>query len=147
MRLRELVAVFVLGLAGCTSIKVSSLLLGAETYPPRPENHPIVVYETASDVPHPFVKVGRVSARRTPSTLIGELIDPMKEEARRLGADALVLSGGFEVSTTMEVRTKSAPGKEGEGATPTTRGTSTSGSVMWGHNAVAIRYVDALPGK
>lgn len=150
MHSRGIALTFFLGLAACTSTRVSSLPLGAETFPPRPEDHPIAVYETAADVPKHFVKIGRVSAHRTgaydlpKASQVGEVIEPMKREARKLGADALVLRGGFEMNTTMEVRNGGAK----DGST-TSRGTATSGSIgdMWGHNAVAIRYVEAPADK
>jgi hypothetical protein len=152
MHSRGIFVALALSLTGCTSTTVSSLPLGAETFPPQPEDHPIAIYETAAEVPRSFVKVGRVSAHRTGAydmpqiSQIGEVIGPMKREARKLGADALVLRGGFEVNSTMEVRTTTDGSKDG-GSTAVTRGTSSGGNVadVWGHNAVAIRFVNGKP--
>ncbi|MHC4473621.1 MAG: hypothetical protein ACYTDY_04250 [Planctomycetota bacterium] len=74
-------------LSGCAGARASSEPLGEESFPPRPRDHRIVLYDSLSDVVRPFVKIGLIHGRGK-----GEkIVEAMKEEARKLGGDALVL--------------------------------------------------------
>lgn len=141
--------------AACTSTKVSALRLGDKTYPARDSEYPIAVYETADDVPRPFVKIGTISANRYDNTWvagmplisqIGEVIEPMKRKAREIGADALVLKGNFEVNTTSESKTTATSSKTAgkTSSSKTTERTSSGANLgdFWGHKAAAIRFTD-----
>jgi len=72
--------------AGCVSIR--TVPLGTETFAPRPTDHRIVFYDDLVDVPRPYVKVARI---RGHDVLFGDVPARLQAEARRVGADALVL--------------------------------------------------------
>ncbi|MGE3172727.1 MAG: hypothetical protein AB7O97_08875 [Planctomycetota bacterium] len=79
--------------AGCAT--ASAVRLAATEYPPRPDDHPIAVYDTLDDVRgRPWIKVGRVVGEGSDSAAFAAIVAAMQREARRLGADALVLTGG-----------------------------------------------------
>jgi hypothetical protein len=79
-------------LGGCVS--ASAVRLGDATYPPRPTDYRIAVFDTLADVDRPYDKVGRVVGEGSDSAAFAAIVASMQEQARQLGADALVLSGG-----------------------------------------------------
>jgi hypothetical protein len=64
---------------------------------------------------------------------IGEVIESMKRKAREVGADALVLREGMEVNMSAE----------SQGGSTVSRVNTTGMSIndLYGHNAIAIRFV------
>ena len=80
---------FILILFGCVTSR--SELLGTAVYEPRPENHPIVVYDVLGDVGRSYVKVGIVHGTGAPAASWSEVTEALKERARAIGADAIVL--------------------------------------------------------
>lgn len=87
-----------LTLSGCVSSRAERL--GTSTYPPRPGDHPIVVFDVVADVHQPFVKVGIVQCSGAPAASWEKMTATLKKQARRLGADAIVLrdEGGGDQS-------------------------------------------------
>lgn len=82
-------------LAGCVTSR--SELLGSSVFPPRPDGHDIIVYDSLDDVEVPFTKVGVVHCEGRPRTKWDTMMAALKVEARKIGADALILrdeSGG-----------------------------------------------------
>jgi hypothetical protein len=66
-------------------------IVGTACFAPRPEGHPIVVFEDLSDVPGNFTKVAIVYADGDTYASWERVMRALKEEARSLGADAIVL--------------------------------------------------------
>ena len=62
--------------------------LGETAFAPRAEDHRLVTYDALEDVPRAFVKVARIRAE---DGLFTDALDAVAEQARALGADALVL--------------------------------------------------------
>ncbi|MEM7201696.1 MAG: hypothetical protein AAF628_15615 [Planctomycetota bacterium] len=68
--------------------QASTYPLGEEVFPPRPDGHRIAFFDDLDEVPRPYVKVGYI---RVEDELFADLPGTLAAEARRVGADALVL--------------------------------------------------------
>lgn len=79
-------------LAGCASTQSRFSHLGG-SYPPRPENHDIAVFQDAPPA-RPFVRVARLDVHLEKTVFIASsLADAMpelKKQARLAGADAII---------------------------------------------------------
>ena len=135
-------------LAGCTSTRVSAVPFGDEVFSPRPVEHHIAIFETGADVAHEWIKIGRITARTYDNsygveiprqTDLEAVMEEIKEKARELGADAIILKGGLQVRSQSSSKTASS----GEG-----RETRSSGEMsgdfgnIFGQTVTAIRYTD-----
>jgi hypothetical protein len=87
-------------LAGC--MHSSAFVLGEERFAPHPAGHRIVVFDTEQDVPFAFVKVARVVASGTSQADWDDVLDALKQEARNVGADALVLGRAGDDATAVD---------------------------------------------
>jgi hypothetical protein len=72
---------------GCTA---ATRATSFAEHPPRPPGHEIVIYRTA--VPErPFEEIGIVSSRqRNKFISMQAVLESLKEEARRMGGDAII---------------------------------------------------------
>ena len=97
-----------------------SIPLGADRFAPRPADYPLEVYADLADVGRSFVKVGYIEAKG--DDLFRDVFGAVFVEARRLGADALVLQqrrghdhcDSDETATVLALRYQSEEGEEGE---------------------------------
>ena len=134
-------------LVACKGPKTTMVPLGAERFAEREGDWPIAVFESADEVPRQFVKVGRVTghmgSRKHPRvSQLGQVIDAMMIEARRLGADALIVNpetgrGGREYTSEMLVDDLA----EGD-RLQTSRSRKADYRYTRTHVATAIRYID-----
>lgn len=90
---------FVLLLGACGTYSSHGIATGNITYPPKPEDAVIDIYFKGSFAlpPSPLEEVGRVEASyygHTAFTNRGRVLENLKNEARKLGADAVI---GVEV--------------------------------------------------
>ncbi len=83
-------------LVACVSTRVE--YLGTERFSPRPEDWPIVLYDAEVDIKRPFVKVAHLvgSTGGFYSVSWESLVEDMRQQAREVGADALILGGEAE---------------------------------------------------
>lgn len=89
--LRSALAAAVLGLlASCVS--TSSVPLGDQRYPAAGRSAPVTVYEVLADIDAHVEKVGIVQAEASSGTSWTRMIECLQSEARRLGANAIVLA-------------------------------------------------------
>ena len=79
------------GLGGCAS--ASGVRLGATSYPARPVDHPVPVFE-ANAVPRAHDRIGRIVGEGSDLMSFAAIVEAMRGEARRLGGDGIVLLGG-----------------------------------------------------
>ena len=94
-RWRDVAPFAVLLLLLATSCATASgVRLGLKRYPPQPEDHWIPVFETMQELPRRFVKVARIVGDGPDLVDFESIVGAMQAEARELGADALVLTGG-----------------------------------------------------
>ena len=80
------------GLAGCASS--SAQRIGDTDYPAVPNTTNVTVYTSDSQVKQPFTVVGLVSyddPGKYQILDIGDAIEPLKQKARELGANAIIL--------------------------------------------------------
>ena len=98
LRFKHSFPVLLLVLAGCAS--TSSTLLGTgEGYPPRPDDHPIEIFISRQDVSRPYVKVAILTSTGSGAYASWDAImESMKEKARAVGADALVIGPKLQVA-------------------------------------------------
>ena len=73
--------------SGC--VQTRTIALGEQQFAARPPHHPILVFDALDDVERPYIKVGQLRAWGDP--LFGDLLEELRAEARKIGADALVL--------------------------------------------------------
>ena len=90
-RLKQCLVLFLLSLTSVGCVTSRSELLGSVVYEPRPENHPIFVFDSLKDVDRPYVKVGVVHSDGAPAASWDKMTEALKGRARAIGADALVL--------------------------------------------------------
>ncbi len=86
--------------AGC--VQSASLVLGDARFDANPADHPILVFDTVEDVPFPFTKVARVVASGANDAGWQRVLSALEAEARKVGADALVLGRGGEANTDLD---------------------------------------------
>jgi hypothetical protein len=79
-------------LASCAG--ASAVRFGSAVHEPRPAGEPVEVFDSLDDVGRPYEKVGRVVGEGDDGVAFARIVDCMRDEARRLGADAIVLQGG-----------------------------------------------------
>ncbi|MEM9381923.1 MAG: hypothetical protein AAGB93_18350 [Planctomycetota bacterium] len=89
MLLPALAALALSLLASCVS--TSSDRLGAHRYPAAHRGADVAVYEVLSDIDAHVVKVGIVRVEASAGVSWARRIDSLRSEARRLGANAIVL--------------------------------------------------------
>ena len=100
--------IFLLAVSSCGTI-VRVERLGQQTYPARAPGSFVAVFESEADVEKPFVKIARLVGRAARDGSLTrasweEILQDMKESARAIGGDAMVLRGEFRDSR----RTKEA---------------------------------------
>ena len=83
--------------AGCASS--SAVRLGTQVFDPLPEASEVVVYTDLADVPQPYSKVGRIVGEGSSSVSFAEIVDEIRADARKLGANVVVLLGSSLLST------------------------------------------------
>lgn len=71
---------------GCVS--TTTVPLGTEEFAAYPKGHRVAVYDAVEDLPRPWVKIARIRAQ---DVFFGDVFGELRAEARRLGADAMVL--------------------------------------------------------
>ena len=125
MRLLPLALGLLLCAPGC--VHSAALQLGEVRFSPQPANHPIIVYDQIEDVAFPFTKVARVVASGSNDAHWSRVLAALQDEARKVGADALVLGRGGEGATDLDA----------EGGLVMRR-------TLW---ALAIRRVEQRPPK
>ena len=81
-----------LGLGACAS--ASGVRLGAEVFPARAADHPILVFDSDEPPARPHLRIGRVVGEGADFDSFAGIVDAIRVEARRLGGDAIVLLGG-----------------------------------------------------
>jgi len=79
-------------LAGCAA--ASAVRFGTAVHEPRPAGQPVEVFDSLADVARPYEKIGRVVGEGDDGVPFARIVDCMCDEARQLGADAIVLQGG-----------------------------------------------------
>ncbi|MCE9581098.1 MAG: hypothetical protein K8T20_01140 [Planctomycetes bacterium] len=84
------------GIAGCVSSRQEHL--SSNRYPPKPENFPIQFFDTEADVKRPFEKIARIYINGTEDASWQAMSERIKEDARKLGADAVILGREDETS-------------------------------------------------
>lgn len=114
-------------LLACACVHSAALQLGEERFAPQSTDHPILVFDTLEDVPFPYVKLARVVASGSNDARWSRVLAALQDEARKVGADALVLGRGGEGTTDLA-----------------TEGGVVMGRTLW---ALAIRKVAAKAGK
>ena len=97
---RSALALALLLASGC--VQSASLVLGDARYGANPADHPILVFDTIEDVPFPFTKVARVVASGANDAGWQRVLSALEAEARKVGADALVLGRGGEANTDLD---------------------------------------------
>ena len=83
----------VLFLGGCAASTECFVKVGDETYPPKPEDYEVLVFAEQELPQEEYIVIGMVYAVTPPQ--LGamhdeEILDLLKEEARKHGADAIV---------------------------------------------------------
>ena len=80
---------FVLTLVGCVPA-VNTVYLAPERYPARPADHPIVLY--SNKAPEcPYEEIGIVTSRqRNKFISMQEVTESLRQEARKMGGDAVI---------------------------------------------------------
>lgn len=76
-------------LAGCISSSVINL--GEDRFPPADAEAPVLLFDRAEDLDRPYVKLARLHADGSSSVSFAELVERMRADARRIGAEALIL--------------------------------------------------------
>lgn len=96
-------SILALLLTACATTTSRSIRLGTETFPSRPDDHPVALFDNFADIPGPFVRVARVHAEGRAIELLRlpmwsprgpsweEVLGELRTEARLVGADAIVL--------------------------------------------------------
>ena len=84
-------------LVACVSTRVEYLDT-ERRFSPRPEDWQITVYDAASDIKRPFVKLARLTgtAGGVYSVSWEAILEDLKVEARNIGADGIILGGEAE---------------------------------------------------
>lgn len=77
---------------GCVS--ASAVRLGAEVFPARALDHPILVFEPDDPPQRDYQRIGRVVGEGSDLMSFADIVAAMRGEARRLGGDAILLLGG-----------------------------------------------------
>ena len=90
---RVFAALLTLTLLATACASASGIRLGDQVFPPRSEDHPIPVFEP-DRVPRAHDRIGRIVGEGSDLVGLAEILEPMRVEARALGADALILLGG-----------------------------------------------------
>ncbi len=68
-------------------------------YPPRPDDHPIEIFISPQDVERPYVKVALLTSTGSGAYASwDDIMESMKEKARAVGADALVIGPKQQVA-------------------------------------------------
>ena len=87
---------FLAFLAACTSTAHSVRLETGPARPPLPADS-VRIYRSAAQVPGPYVEVGIITAQGYTITVDdARLIERMREEAGKLGANALILDASSD---------------------------------------------------
>jgi hypothetical protein len=79
-------------LAGCASSSVQKI--GTTAYAPSPENTEIIVFTDASQIKGPYEVIGIISYNNPGKyqvLTLGDAIDSLKEKAREIGANAIII--------------------------------------------------------
>ncbi len=89
--------VFCCSLVACVSTRVEYLDT-EQRFSPRPKDWQITVYDAASDIKRPFVKLARLTgtAGGVYSVSWEAILEDLKAEARSIGADGIILGGEAE---------------------------------------------------
>lgn len=77
-----------LGLTGCTTVQTDHVILEGATYTRVPADHKVVVLTQHPE--KPFIKIAKLRATAEEPTSREELTAGLIEEARRVGADAII---------------------------------------------------------
>lgn len=106
--MRLVVPLFFMVMVACSS---TSERYGDQVYPPRPEEHPVIVVETEDQLPKdrgPWLKIGEVTA--TDNGWGGDVIKMLMPAARRMGGDAIVQAAKYKTTQTFGIGWKSLAG-------------------------------------
>jgi hypothetical protein len=79
-------------LTGCASSSVQKI--GTAAYPSLTENAEIIVFTEASQIKAPYEVIGIISYNNPGKyqvLTLGDAIDPLKEKAREIGANAIII--------------------------------------------------------
>ena len=86
------VLLFLFVAAACAT--ASGVRLGVNRFPPIPADEYVPIFERMSDVPREFKRVARIVGDGSDLASFEAIVSSMQDEARRLGGNALVLTGG-----------------------------------------------------
>jgi len=92
MSLKATLIPFILIVAGCASSSVQKI--GTSAYAPLPESAEIIVFTEPSQIKRPYEVIGIISYDNPGKYRIltlGDAIEPLKEKAREIGANAIII--------------------------------------------------------
>ena len=87
-----LLAVLLVGVSSCASTSVTKI--GTETYAPLAEGKEVTIFNSESEVKHPFAVVGIISydgPGKNDKLDFGAATEPLKDKARALGANGIII--------------------------------------------------------
>lgn len=102
-RLRAFTALFIALLiaASCGGVRQQSIRTSSRVLPPKPATAPVDIYRAGQHPDFPYEEVGIVSATKQASSAFGsarvtDLIPVIQDQARALGADAIIIRDASE---------------------------------------------------
>jgi len=72
----------------------SGVRLGLKRYPPEPSNEWVPIFESLRELPRGYERVARIVGEGSDLASFEDIVAKMQTEARELGGNALVLTGG-----------------------------------------------------
>ena len=85
------VALCLLAVLTTACVAVRSEMLVDTSFPARPEDYPIPHYGAGAELSRPYIKIAVVRGHGAQAASWDKVLESLKDEARRLGADALIL--------------------------------------------------------
>ena len=95
-----LLAVVLVGVSSCWSTSVTKI--GTGSYAPLAEGKDVTIFTVESDVKQPFVVVGTISydgPGRNDKLDFGAATEPLKEKARALGGNAIIVDKFYPIKS------------------------------------------------
>jgi hypothetical protein len=98
MNIRGSLFLVVFALVGCSSVE----RIGTSNYAPLPEKSEVLVFTSEDQIKQPFEVVGIISYNNPGKFQIltlGTAIEPLKEKAREVGGNAIILGNSHPVKS------------------------------------------------
>jgi hypothetical protein len=137
------------GLTGavlCSCASFEGVATGEHTYPPRPADHPIILYNDLQECSRRYEVIGVIKGSAPEGDSFAKVVEYMRREARKLGGDAIVFGlderAGGSTSTSSSVGyARGSATATSYGSTAVARGHATGYGLAIGSSSISYEKV------